>query len=87
MSDADTLRTVTTRLTGLPPDPDGMNGPRAASAGIAVRVFRRDTGTELENVVADLIADLGHWCDRNDQDFDAEFARGRAIYISETTLD
>jgi hypothetical protein len=84
---SDQLREVTTRLTGLPPDPEGMNEARAEWAGAAIHAYMARTRTDLEDVVADLVTDLEHWCDRNGQSFDAEFTRGRSNYISETTLD
>ena len=84
MSDADTIKAVTVRLVGLPPDPEGMNDKRAGWAQPAIDAFMKDTGSDLETVVADMIADLRHWCDRNGQDFNAELARALRYYEDET---
>jgi len=68
----------------LPPDPDGMNDKRASWAGSALAVFMRDTGTEDEDALGDLLADLMHWCDRNNYDFDAALGRAFGHYEAET---
>jgi hypothetical protein len=82
-SDTDTINAV----PNLPLDPDGMNEARTEWADIALATFMARTHADQEDAVADLITSLAHWCDRNGQDFDAELARGRANYISDTTLD
>jgi hypothetical protein len=68
----------------LPPDPDGMNDKRASWAGSALAVFMRDTSTEDEDALGDLLADLMHWCDRNNYDFDAALERAHGHYEAET---
>jgi hypothetical protein len=73
--------------TLLPPDPEGMNDRRSAWAGQAIAAFMRATGTDLEDAVSDLIANLRHWCDRHEIDFDAEFARAAFHYEAETLGD
>lgn len=50
--------------TTLPADPEGMNDDRAAWALQALRAFQQATGTDDGDAVGDLVADLGHLCDR-----------------------
>lgn len=68
----------------LPPDPENMNGSRAAWGGVAVRAFMKATRTEEEDALGDLLADLMHWADRNNFDFDLALDRGRFHYDAET---
>ena len=68
----------------LPPDPEGMNDKRAAWAGTALAAFMKETGTEDEDALGDLLCDLMHWCDRNNYDFDAALDRARGHYEAET---
>ena len=69
---------------GLPPDPDGQNDDRADWAESALVTFRDKTGTDKDDALCDLIADLLHWCDRYGYDFDNELKRGRGHYWAET---
>lgn len=71
----------------LPPDPEGQNDDRAEWADAAIAAFRAVTGTDLEDAVSDLIADLMHWCDRHDISFSEELYRGQYHYRCETTAD
>lgn len=80
-----TTNEVTRRRGGVPPYLDGMNHKRAGWAGIGLDAFMDETGTDVEDVVADFIADMMHWCDRNDQDFKKQLARARRMYNAETT--
>lgn len=68
----------------VPPDPERMNGKRSAWAATALAAFIDETGTDEEDAVCDLVADLIHWCDRHGYDFDAELDRGRSHYDAET---
>jgi hypothetical protein len=68
----------------LPPDPQNLNDERAACADAALNTFRGCTRTDVEDALADLLADLLHWSDRNDEDFDAALARARLNYRAET---
>ena len=68
----------------LPPDPEEMNDKRADWAASAIDDFGQQTGTDLEDAVSDLLADLMHWCDRNGQDFEHELRRARQHYEAET---
>lgn len=68
----------------LPPDPDNMNDSRSRLAGAAVYTFMKLTGADLEDAVGDLLADLMHWTDRNNYDFDAALDRARYHYEAET---
>lgn len=69
----------------LPPDPDEMNNERADWADSAICDFVNNTGTDHEDVLADLLDALMHWCDRNGFDFDKELMRGRGMYDNETS--
>lgn len=54
----------------------------AASAAVALKAFRRATGTDPEDAVVDLLADLMHWCLQNGQDFENELERAR-LHVSD----
>jgi hypothetical protein len=71
----------------LPPDPENRNDERAAWAEAALNVFRRETGTDIEDALADLLCDLMHCADRKNWDFEAELERARMHYEAETTPD
>ena len=70
--------------TDLPPDPDGMNDDRSTWAGAALALFTQLTGTEEEDALGDLLADLMHWADRKGYDFDAALQGARSHYVAET---
>jgi hypothetical protein len=74
----------TKKVKRLPHDPDELNACRAQWAAAAITEFRRHTGTDLEDVVSDLLTDVMHWCGQNNQDFDAELQRARWHYHCET---
>ena len=67
----------------LPKDPEGMNGERAEWADRAIAAFRRATRSDKEDAVCDLIADIAHWCDRNDTDLASEIRRAKLHYSEE----
>ena len=71
-------------MSNLPPDPDGMNTKRADWAESALVTFRHKTGTDKEDCLCDMLADLMHWCDRYGLDFDTEEVRARYHYEAET---
>jgi hypothetical protein len=68
----------------LPPDPEGMNDDRAEWAGEAIETFMARTGTDFEDSLGDLLADLMHWCDRQSFDFNLALDRARDHYLEET---
>ena len=68
----------------LPADPEGQNEERARWAEAALSEFRVQTGADIEDAVSDLLADLMHWCDRHEQDFDLELQRAQGHYEIET---
>ena len=68
----------------LPPDPEDRNDDRAAWANDAILAFVAATRTDKEDAAADLIADLGHWCDRNGLNFLTQVRRGLRHYAEET---
>jgi hypothetical protein len=61
-----------------------MNDSRAEWAGKAITAFQRETGTDDEDVLGDLIADLMHWSDRTNYDFEAALFRAQGHYLAET---
>ncbi len=71
-------------LPNLPPDREGKNDDRASWAGSALSTFIQVTGTDLEDAMGDLLADLMHWADRHNYDFDAALDRARHHYEAET---
>ena len=71
-------------MNSLPPDPEYMNDNRADWANAAICVFMRETGTDYEDCLCDLLADLLHWSDRHNFDFDAAMERARDHYREET---
>ncbi|QDT53879.1 hypothetical protein Pan44_19050 [Caulifigura coniformis] len=68
----------------LPADPERMNGKRAAWADLAVTAFQAATGTDEEDALGDLLADLMHWADRANYDFELAFNRAQDHYAAET---
>ncbi len=56
---------------------------RVNRAAMAVLNYKNDTGGDLTDAACDLLADLMHWCDRYDQDFDNEVQRAREHYEAE----
>lgn len=71
-------------LNPIPPDPDGQNNNRAIWADYAILEFRKATGTDPGDALADLLCDLMHWDDRNQQDFENALARAYGHYREET---
>lgn len=68
----------------LPPDPDGKNHDRAAWAKVALDAFMRETGTDLEDALCDLLCDLMHLSNRVPFDFEAALQHARNHYLAET---
>lgn len=60
-----------------------MNDNRAHWAQSSVDAIQNETGTDTEDAVADLIGNLGHWCDNNGQEFAKVLYRGIDTYLSE----
>jgi len=69
----------------LPPNPTAMNEWRSTIAGLAIASFMAATGSDLEDALPDLLADLMHWSDRQGCDFDAMLERAKFHYEAETT--
>lgn len=78
----ETTHTTAERST-LPPDPEGMNDRRSEWAGHALATFVEATGCDWPDSLGDLLANLMHWCDRNDFVFDAALYRARMHYEAE----
>ena len=66
------------------PDPDGKNADRAEWAETALRAFQEETGTDDEDMLADLLCDLMHWCDREGYAFKEALRRASSHYGEET---
>jgi hypothetical protein len=69
----------------LPPDPDSLNDDRAKWAGNAISAFMQITGTEPENALSDLLCDLMHWADRQEECFGSALEHARWHYEEETS--
>ncbi len=52
-------------------------------ATIALKAYRQATGTDPEDALADLLADLMHWCLQTGQDFDKELGCARRHFGDE----
>lgn len=72
------------RTKPLTPDPEQLNANRARWAAIVLAEFQRQTGSDPEDAVSDLLADLMHWCDRSGQEFNDELRRALHHYEEET---
>jgi hypothetical protein len=74
-------------LNALPSDPEDMNDERAYWAGETLAYFTRtygeQEGGDRQNL-ADLLADLAHYCDRNSLKLDECLATARMNYAAET---
>src|SRR5260370_42507068 len=73
---------------GLPPDPDNMNGTRAQWALQAVLTFAEETGQGeandgLEEILGDLLVNLGHLADRNSLNFSQLIRCASEMYLEE----
>lgn len=66
------------------PDPDQQNDDRASWAEKAIEAFCVATGSDLEDAVSDLVADLGHFCDRHGFLLRNEINRAADHYDAET---
>ena len=67
----------------IPPDPEGMNNERAERAEKAIELY--DDGEGDDNTyLNDLLADLMHWCDRHEVDFDHALRIAKDHYWAET---
>jgi len=77
----------------IPPDPEEMNDKRALAAGKALLYFARDFGETddrgnlaefAEQNFSDLLADFGHYCDREGLAFLDCLSRAARCYAEET---
>jgi hypothetical protein len=69
----------------LPPDPEKMNRRHAGCARAVLRHYRSVTGADRETALGDLLADLMHWSDRHNFDFDLALSRAQGHYEAETS--
>jgi hypothetical protein len=58
---------------------------RACWAEAAIAAFRRQTATDIEDALGDLLCDLMHWADAKHFDFEAALLRARDHYEAERT--
>jgi hypothetical protein len=71
----------------LKPDPESMKRHHAECAAAAIRHFMRDTGTNWGDAVSELLCDLMHFCNREDDfDFNRELDRARTYYEVDTSI-
>jgi hypothetical protein len=68
----------------LPPDPDNRNDERAEWASAALARLMDITSCDLCDAPGDLLANLMHWADRNNMDFEEVLTRARGHYEAET---
>lgn len=71
------------------PDPDEMNDKRAAWVSSAVESFIRHTGQSIKDdgefeIIGDLLADIGHYCDQQGLDLTCALQRAAFHYFEET---
>ncbi len=66
-------------------DPDEMSEKRIGWGGNAIASIMRDTGTDIEDALSDLLADLMHWSHANGQDFADELRRAVSQFEQETS--
>jgi len=74
----------------IPQDPDQKNSDRAEWAREALDTFRRIThmgGEDYPEVLTDLLADLGHFADRENLKFRDCLRRAQGHYDEETGTD
>jgi len=64
-----------------------FNEDRATWAHAALRSFQWETGSDFTDALADLMADLMHWCDRYGFEFNDELERAREHYATERIED
>lgn len=74
-------------MNTLPADPEGMNDERANWAEHAIQKFIEITGTDKEDALTDLLANLMHWADRNGADFKQALMMAEMHYEAETSDD
>lgn len=65
-------------------DPDGMNDIRTECGGHDIKSIMDETGTELDNALPDILANLMHWASANNVDFTAELVRAGTNFKTET---
>jgi hypothetical protein len=71
----------------LPPDPHKSNDRSAAVAGRVMALYRELTNSDDDSALADLLADLMHWHDRNgnpNESFTRVVERACDYYAEET---
>lgn len=59
------------------------NARRASTAGKAVATYKKESNTDMESVLGDLLCDLIHWADSTGFDFHAALDRAKVNYKEE----
>ncbi|MBU2582731.1 MAG: hypothetical protein KJ622_13545 [Alphaproteobacteria bacterium] len=59
------------------------NQRRAARASIALAAYRTATGTEPDDALCDLLADLMHWANQHGFDFAGDYDMARCHFDAE----
>lgn len=62
----------------------GMNADRERRAYAALQAYRRETRTDEDDALADLLCDLQHWASRNGYCFQSELERADMYFEAET---
>lgn len=63
------------------------NDDRAGLAQAAIDTFMRETGTDSEDAISDLLCNLMHLCNQRGDDFTAELNRGAGHYQAEVEIE
>lgn len=67
----------------LPPDPDSRNEARSEFGAAALQAGCEEPETEYG--LTDVLANLAHYCDRNDLNLAEEISRAEIAYDAETS--
>ena len=63
--------------------PRNKHAGRIKQAQIALAAYKKQGGVDPDCLVRDLMADLGHWCDKHGLDWDNEVRIARDNYRCE----
>lgn len=80
------LQTLMARAAAGQPCPvpdEPTNADRAKWADVAMKAFRKQTRCDEEDSLGDLLANLMHWADANNFDFEAALICGSGHYRAE----
>lgn len=63
------------------------NRVRANRGGLALDEHADTSGVDADNSLRELLADLMHWCDREDRDFYSDLRIARTVYEAEARAE